>query len=94
MMDVWRFTSRLILCAMDHARDTGEMCGPPFCASNELEGTVALSGTAATSLFVVENSLEIRSNLGFAFNDQKNQSAVPHNTQGSKYLKPSPLGYP
>jgi hypothetical protein len=65
---------------MDHARDTGEMCGPPL-ASNEEEGTVALSGTAATSLFVVENSLEIRSpNLGFAVNNQKSQSAVPHNT--------------
>jgi hypothetical protein len=74
------FTSRLTLCAMDKARDAGEICDLLLWALNEVESAVALSGCAETSLYVVEDSLEIRSpNLDFAVNNQRSQTSLPRN---------------
>jgi hypothetical protein len=70
------FTSRLTLCDMEKARDTGEICDLLLWASNGVESTVALSGCAETSLYVVEDSLEMRSpNLDFAVNNQRGQKS-------------------
>jgi hypothetical protein len=73
------FTSRLTLCAIDHARDTGGLCTFSSAASDEAETAVAFSEAVTTSLLVVENSLEMRSlSSGFAENNQS-QIGIPRN---------------
>jgi hypothetical protein len=94
-MEARRFISRLTLCAMDNAKDTGEICGIPLCASNEVEMAAALSGSAATSPYVVSTSFEMRSpNFGFAVNEQSQKHPFGTTHTGSIYMKPSLLVCP
>ena len=44
------FTSRLTLCAIDHARDTGGLCTFSSDASDETETAVAFTESVTTSL--------------------------------------------